>query len=38
VKLTLTVLGFALLQGLPAPVHAEAGIVTTLVEAVVLTV
>jgi hypothetical protein len=38
VKLTLTVFVAALLQGLPAPVQAPAGMVTTFVDAVVLTV
>jgi hypothetical protein len=37
-KVTLTVFGLALLQGLPAPVQAEAGIVAMLVDVVVLTV
>jgi hypothetical protein len=36
--LTFTVFVAALLQGLPAPVQAPAGMVTTLVDAVVLTV
>jgi hypothetical protein len=38
VKLTLTVFVAALLQGLPAPVHTPAGMVTTVVAEVVLTV
>jgi hypothetical protein len=38
VKLTFTVFGLALLQGLPAPVQAAAGMVTTFVDAVVLAV
>jgi hypothetical protein len=37
-KLTLTVFVAALPQGLPAPVQAPAGMVTTFVAAVVLTV
>jgi hypothetical protein len=38
VKPTFTVFGLALLQGVPAPVQAAAGMVMTFVDAVVLTV